>query len=122
MPAGMSNKHTVFGILAFGMVAAFAGCAAGRNTAQGAGDLATDTAEGASRFTRDRSITFAVKTAMIDDELVEADDIDVDTSSGVVTLNGSQPSEAARQRALELAWKAEGVTKVVNNLVIAPSH
>src|SRR5688572_16653207 len=104
MPAGMSKKSTVSAILALGLIAAGAGCAAGRNTAQGAGDLATDTAEGASRFTRDRSITFAVKTAMIDDELVEADEIDVDTSNGVVTLNGTQPSEAARQRAVGLAW------------------
>lgn len=121
MHAGMSKKSTLSLFLALGVLSFGAGCAASRNVAEGTGNLAGDAAESVSSKTRDGSITFAVKTAMIDDEMVEADEINVDTSNGVVTLNGTQPSLAAMQRAVDLAWKAEGVRSVVNNLVIAPN-
>jgi hyperosmotically inducible periplasmic protein len=122
MRGGMSTQRTTSWSLGSALaVTALLGCATSRNAAEGTGDLVISGADEVGTATTDRSITFAVKTAIIRDELVEAGDIDVDTSEGVVTLNGTQPSAAACDRAVELARQAAGVKRVVNNLVVAPS-
>jgi len=44
--------------------------------------------------------------------------INVDTKDRVVTLKGTVRSSAAKARAAEIARSTEGVTKVVNQLVV----
>jgi len=44
--------------------------------------------------------------------------IDVDTRGGEVTLSGSAPDLAAKDRASQLAWGIKGVTRVDNRLEI----
>ena len=44
--------------------------------------------------------------------------IDVDTDGTVVTLSGRVSSEAEHRRAVQLARETEGVTSVVDNLVV----
>jgi len=101
-----------------GLLALAAGaCTPAENAAQGTKSLAQE----AGQATTDASITFAVKAKMIKDEQVKAGQINVDTVDGVVTLNGTQPSEAAKARAEEIARSgAAGVKKVVNNLTVVP--
>jgi len=49
---------------------------------------------------------------------VKAYQIDVDTRSGVVVLNGTVSSRAEADRAVMLARKTEGVDHVVDNLKV----
>ena len=46
-------------------------------------------------------------------------DIDIDVAKGVVTLNGTVKTDAARARALALAKATEGVTSVKDSLRVA---
>ena len=52
------------------------------------------------------------------DDTIDAIKIDVDTTNGVVTLNGSVDSPELRDRAVQLARETEGVVSVVDRLVI----
>ena len=64
------------------------------------------------------SLTAKIKSKMALDDLVRARSINVDTSGGVATLTGTVSSEAERQRALQLARETNGVTTVVDRLVV----
>ena len=69
----------------------------------------------------DAWITTKVKWFLAKDEgLSSVTSIDVDTKDHVVTLKGSVKSAHDKSRAVELANKAEGVSKVVDQLVIKP--
>jgi len=85
----------------------FVGCSAmtGR---QGAGAAVSDTA-----------LTTKVKTSLLADSVVGGIAIDVDTTEGVVSLNGIATSEQERQRAIQVAQYVEGVKRVdARNLVV----
>jgi len=67
----------------------------------------------------DPLVTAKVKTKIIRDDLLDKSDVNVDTdANGLVTLKGTVASEAAKNRALELARTTEGVRKVVDRLVV----
>jgi hyperosmotically inducible protein len=91
-----------------------AACVAGRN----AGRAASEAASSAGQKIDDTSINFAVKGALKNDPAVNASDLEVETKNGVVTLKGTVPTQAAANRAAELAAKAEGVTRVVNEIAV----
>ena len=78
----------------------FVGCSAmtGR---QGAGAAVSDTA-----------LTTKVKTSLLADSVVGGLAIDVDTTEGVVSLNGIAKSEQERQRAIQVAQHVDGVKRV----------
>jgi osmotically-inducible protein OsmY len=63
-------------------------------------------------------ITTKVHAAFVGEALLEGSDIDVDTADHVVTLKGTVGSDAARARAATIAGSTEGVTRVVNQLVV----
>ena len=69
----------------------------------------------------DSTITAKVNTALIDDPTVKARQVDVETSNGVVQLNGFVDSAAAKERATTVAGGVSGVTQVHNNLVVQTS-
>jgi hyperosmotically inducible periplasmic protein len=64
-------------------------------------------------------ITSEVKLKFAADDTVKALNIDVDTSNGVVTLNGTVNSKAELQKAIQLAKTVDGVKEVKSNLTIA---
>ena len=64
----------------------------------------------------DASITAAVKTRLAGTSPATLLKVDVDTTNGIVQLNGSVDTERTKQRATELARQVEGVRRVVNNL------
>ena len=86
------------------------GAAIGEKVATGAVHAEQALAEG--------SLTVRIKAKMALDDTVKALTIDVDTRGSVVTLNGSVHSESERARALQLARETDGVTSVVDRLVI----
>jgi hyperosmotically inducible periplasmic protein len=68
----------------------------------------------------DATITTRVKTAFVNDPVVGALRIDVDTFKGVVTLSGRVKSKEEEAKAIELARRISGVTDVRSTLQIQP--
>jgi hyperosmotically inducible protein len=66
----------------------------------------------------DTTLTASVKTQLAKDKLVNLTRIDVDTYSGVVTLNGIVRTPEEKERAEEIARSITGVKRVINNLQI----
>ena len=66
----------------------------------------------------DSGITTSVKSQLAADDVVKAYQIDVDTEGTVVTLRGEVDSMAARERAVQIASATEGVSNVVDELVV----
>ena len=66
----------------------------------------------------DATITARVKTAFINDPLVGALRIDVDTFKGVVTLSGRVKSKEEENKAIALAKGIKGVADVKSTLQI----
>ena len=69
----------------------------------------------------DTGITTAVKTKMAADSTVKASDINVDTHNHVVTLNGTVGSQGEKERAVLIARDTNGVTSVVDDIVVGPA-
>jgi hyperosmotically inducible protein len=91
--------------IAFLVIVALQGCAAvsGRT----AGETIDDTA-----------ITATVKSKLATEQLGTLTRIDVDTTRGVVYLNGVAETDFMRRRAEEVARQVSGVRQVVNNLQV----
>jgi hyperosmotically inducible protein len=69
---------------------------------------------------KDGWLVMKVHSEFVNEDVLGGSNIDVDVKNGVVTLQGTVTSEAARARALELARKNDGVKNVVDQLRIAP--
>ena len=67
----------------------------------------------------DPGITSSVKSKFAADDVVKANDINVDTSDHVVTLSGQVDSAAAKARAVQIASNTNGVRDVVDRLTVA---
>jgi osmotically-inducible protein OsmY len=63
-------------------------------------------------------ITTKVKAKFADEKLLEGNNIHVDTNDQVITLTGTVLSRAAEARAVAIASGTEGVSRVVDYLVV----
>lgn len=88
------------------------------NAADAAKDAAKDAGNAVAAAADSASITAAVNAGLIKDTELSAIKIDVDTKDGVVTLTGEAPSQAAKDRAGDIAKAVEGVSSVNNNLTV----
>ena len=70
---------------------------------------------------KDGWLVMKVHSEMLDEGVLSGSDIDVDVDKGIVTLQGTVPSEAARSRAIAVAKANDGVKNVVDQLRIAPA-
>jgi hyperosmotically inducible protein len=68
----------------------------------------------------DATITTRVKTALLNDPDVGGLRIDVDTTVGVVTLNGVVKSKAEEDKAIAVARRVSGVKDVKSTLQVNP--
>lgn len=89
-----------------------------QSAASQAGDATRSATAEAAALLDDAGITAKVSAGLAQDPDLSAIKIDVDTRAGVVTLNGPVKSEAARERATQIAQGVQGVNSVVNNLTI----
>jgi hyperosmotically inducible protein len=98
----MKQRNFVTAIL---LCLAIAGCQAttGRTTGQNVDDSTT---------------TASVKTKLAGDKASSLTRVDVDTTNGVVSLNGVVESAEQKARVEELARQVNGVKSVKNNLQI----
>ncbi|MBF8301185.1 MAG: transporter [Acidobacteria bacterium] len=94
-----------------------------------AADKATETASDIATKTKDLAattgeaitdtwITAKVSAKFVDETLLNGSHINVDTNNHIVTLRGTVASAAAKGRAGAIASGTEGVTRVVNQLVV----
>jgi hyperosmotically inducible protein len=69
----------------------------------------------------DSTITTRVKSRFVEDKIVAANRINVETLKGVVQLSGFATSEAERVRAAEIAASVPGVKQVQNAIAVRPA-
>jgi hyperosmotically inducible protein len=81
-------------------------------------DATKDAAAATGAAITDSWITTKITAGFIDEALLTASDIDVGTDDHVVTLTGTVRSDAAKVRAAAIARSTEGVTRVVDQLVV----
>ena len=56
---------------------------------------------------------------MGDNAKIDADDLDVSTSNGTVTINGAVSSWAEHDEAIDAAWAAPGVSSVQDRMTVS---
>jgi hyperosmotically inducible periplasmic protein len=66
----------------------------------------------------DTAVSTRVEAGLGGENLLQNTAIDVETTNRVVTLRGTVASEAAKAKAEEIARSTEGVTRVVNQLIV----
>lgn len=80
----------------------------------------TRTRESTGEVVDDSVVTTRVKTALINDPITKAHQIDVDTRRGVVQLSGFVDSANERSEAVAVARKVNGVKEVQDNMKVSP--
>ncbi len=70
----------------------------------------------AGQVVDDLGIAARLKLALAEDDLTNAMDIDIEVDRDQVQLNGFVDSDAARERAEQIAMNTDGVHSVANNL------
>jgi hyperosmotically inducible protein len=78
----------------------------------------TQLAEATGAAIKDAAITAAVNAKFAADKSLSPMQINVDTSNGLVKLEGEAPSGEARNRASALAASVDGVVSVDNRLMV----
>jgi len=76
------------------------------------------TGRSAGQNVDDASVTASVKSKLVADQASNLTRVDVDTNNGTVYLNGVVETPEQKVRAEQLAWQADGVKSVVNNLQV----
>jgi hyperosmotically inducible periplasmic protein len=76
--------------------------------------------ESVGAYVDDTAITVAVKARFVEDALVDATSIRVETLKGTVMLSGFAKNTAEKNMAETLTWKVKGVTSVKNELAVRP--
>jgi osmotically-inducible protein OsmY len=76
----------------------------------------------AAEMIANRDLQFWVEDALLNDPRVVADAIDVTADDGIVTLEGSVPTVAAKNYADLEAKKIRGVVGVIDRLSVKPVH
>ena len=69
----------------------------------------------------DSTITTRVKSRFVEDKIVAASRISVETLKGVVQLSGFAISDAERERAAQIAAAVPGVKQVQNAISVKPA-
>jgi osmotically-inducible protein OsmY len=80
------------------------------------GCASTNTRESTGQFVDDSAITTKIKAKLVDDPMVSALRISVETYQGVVQLSGFANSRAEIRQAGEIAKQTDGVRSVKNNI------
>ncbi len=82
------------------------------------GCAVTSGRENARSYVDDKAIAARIKTSMYSDPMVKGTEVKVQSLNGVVQLSGFVDSEAAKQRAGQIAANTPGVVQVYNNLLL----
>ena len=116
----INNSVARQAIAAVAMAAAMSLGASAQGTAPRQNPPAGQEQKQSGNVFKDGWITMKIHSSYIPENVLEGSNIDVDTTGGVVTLNGTVPSEAARARAIALAKATDGVKSVTDKLRVTP--
>jgi hyperosmotically inducible protein len=89
-----------------------------KETAEKAGQKTKEAVSTTGEVITDSWITTKVKTKFFDETVLKDSDINVETDNHVVTLKGTVASKAAKTRAAAIARGTDGVTRVIDQVVI----
>ncbi|WP_342773494.1 BON domain-containing protein [Azoarcus indigens] len=81
----------------------------------------TATRQSTGEYVDDATITARVKARLVDDPVVKAREVKVETYRGVVQLSGFVATAAEARQAVELARGVPGVQSVKNDILIKPA-
>lgn len=76
--------------------------------------------ESVGAYVDDTAITTAVKARFIENKLVDAASIKVETLNGTVMLSGFAKNSTEKSTAESLTWKVNGVKQVKNEIAVRP--
>lgn len=82
------------------------------------GCAGTSTRESTGEYIDDTWITTKVKAALVEDSVVKASEVNVETFKGIVQLSGFVTSKEAMDQAMVLAANVDGVSSVRNDMRI----
>lgn len=85
---------------------------------EGAKKSVIDQSETAGEYIDDSVITLKVKAAILNDSLLKASQIEVNTVNGVVKLSGTVDSEQSLSRAMEVVNSQKHVKSVQTDLIV----
>lgn len=74
--------------------------------------------EGTGEYVDDTMITTKVKAAIFGESSLKSAEINVETFKGIVQLSGFVSSQAAANKAVEVARKVGGVKSVKNDMIV----
>jgi len=80
------------------------------------GCAGSPTQESTGEYVTDSWITTKVKAALVEDPLVKATEVNVETFKGAVQLSGFVSSQAAMNKAVQVTRGIKGVTSVKNDM------
>ncbi len=128
------SRHAAFALSALAAATLLAACDRGDNrtvgertdsviaqSERGARDMGSSAKQAAGDTadkTKDMAITAKLKSQLAADDGLKATQINVDTNAGQVTLRGTAPDAAAKERATQLARSVSGVVEVDNQLSV----
>jgi hyperosmotically inducible periplasmic protein len=104
----MFIRHTLAITAAVIALATVTGCAVTRDQ------------QSVGSYIDDAAITTAVKARFVDDKIVDAASISVETLKGTVMLSGFAKSVAEKSSAEAVTWKVAGVKAVKNEISVRP--
>lgn len=104
----MTTRLTFAAALASFVLVTASGCAVTRGQ------------ESVGAYVDDTAITTAVKARFIENKLVDAASISVETLNGTVLLSGFAKNSTERSTAETLTWKVSGVKSVKNEVIVRP--
>ena len=104
----MRQRTTLAAVLASIVLLTATGCAVTRGQ------------ESVGAYIDDSAITTAVKARFVENQMVDATAISVETMKGTVMLSGFAKGATERSTAEALAWKVNGVKAVKNEIAIRP--
>jgi hyperosmotically inducible periplasmic protein len=104
----MTKRLTLAAALAAFILVTASGCAVTRGQ------------ESVGAYVDDTAITTAVKARFVENKLVDAISISVETLNGTVMLSGFAKSSTERSTAETLTWKVNGVKAVKNEITVRP--
>ena len=82
------------------------------------GCAVTQGRETAGAYAKDKEIQASIKTALYGDPQVKGTQVEVNALNGNVQLSGFVDTQAAKDRAGEIARNVSGVKQVYNNLLL----
>jgi hyperosmotically inducible protein len=94
--------------------------AAAAESVNKANDMAAKQPETTGQKIDDAEITVKVKAALLYEDDLRSMKINVDTSQGIVTLEGTANSQENKEKAIRVSAAVKGVRSVISKLTVEP--